>query len=46
MGKERDHSPAKSLRQVKGLALPGGLAHPHIHLDKCYLLSQTPVKDG
>jgi cytosine/adenosine deaminase-related metal-dependent hydrolase len=31
---------------VKGLLIPGGLVHPHIHLDKCYLLDKTPVQDG
>lgn len=31
-----------------GLALPMGLAHAHIHLDKCYLLDgdQCPIGDG
>ena len=32
--------------RIKGLVLPGGLVHAHIHLDKCYLLDRTPVGDG
>lgn len=31
---------------VRGVAIPGGLVHPHIHLDKCYLLDKTPVQEG
>ncbi|SPO31830.1 uncharacterized protein UTRI_06667 [Ustilago trichophora] len=28
------------------LSIPGGLCHPHIHLDKPYLLSRTPLSSG
>lgn len=28
------------------LLLPGGLVHPHVHLDKCYLLDRCHVEDG
>lgn len=32
---------------AKGSVLiPGGLVHPHVHLDKCYLLDKTPIGDG
>ena len=28
------------------LLLPSGLAHPHVHLDKCYLLDRCAIGDG
>ncbi|UZJ55145.1 hypothetical protein CBS101457_004465 [Exobasidium rhododendri] len=32
--------------QVRGLIIPGGLVHAHVHLDKCFLLGETPIGDG
>ncbi len=28
------------------LGIPGGLCHPHIHLDKCFLLDRCTLSDG
>ncbi|SPO36246.1 uncharacterized protein PSFLO_01717 [Pseudozyma flocculosa] len=28
------------------LLVPGGLCHPHVHLDKCFLLSRCGIHDG
>lgn len=39
----------ESLEEIDGagsLLLPNGLAHPHIHLDKCYLLDRCSIGDG
>jgi hypothetical protein len=32
--------------RIKGLVIPGGLVHAHVHLDKCFLLEKTPIGDG
>lgn len=32
--------------RTSALLISGGLVHPHVHLDKCYLLEQTPIGDG
>ncbi|CBQ71568.1 conserved hypothetical protein [Sporisorium reilianum SRZ2] len=38
---------ARGCIDVRGsLALPGGLCHPHVHLDKCYLLDQCALQTG
>ncbi|SNX88064.1 uncharacterized protein MEPE_06775 [Melanopsichium pennsylvanicum] len=38
--------PHKCIDTHGSLAIPGGLCHPHIHLDKPYLLSRTLLETG
>lgn len=39
-------SDATSIDAKGSILIPGGLVHPHLHLDKCFLLDKTPIRDG
>ena len=41
-----EHGGVTTLNAHGSLLLPGGLVHPHLHLDKCFLLDRCTLKTG